>query len=216
MNNDIRTLLMALESTGHEARLSTPTVSVPIRVGHIDWTMEHDGASFATMHFALRNTTEPVSKKVSYRSYYDQNRNKIDKSKPGWAIKQVIFSDPATIVLWHDGTKTVVKCENEAYDPEKGLAMALAKKMLGNKGNYFDVFKKWLPEDYETPKKVELTAVWKIWFKEYDENGKFFCHGVHNVSYKRKNDATRIANKVYGDKSKYEFIVSMANPWKEV
>lgn len=25
-------------------------------------------------------------------------------------IKKVIFNDPATIVLWNDGTKTVVKC----------------------------------------------------------------------------------------------------------
>lgn len=64
-------------------------------------------------------------------------------------IKNVIFNDPATIVLWSDGTKTVVKCgENDFYDPEKGLAMAVAKKYLGtNKShsNYMDEFKKWLP-----------------------------------------------------------------------
>ena len=214
MNNDIRNLLIALETNGQVARLSTGSSSVPTRVGRIDWTMEHDGSSVGTMHFALRNSN-PTGHAYSYSKFFEQNRNKVDKSKPGWSIKQVIFNDPATIVLWADGTKTVVKCENEAYDPEKGLAMALAKKMLGNKGNYFDVFRKWLPEDYETPKKAELTAAWLIWFKEYDEHGKFLCYGVHNVAYKRRNDATRIANKVYGDKSKYEFIVSMANPWKE-
>ena len=64
-------------------------------------------------------------------------------------IKNVIFNDPATIVFWSDGTKTVVKCgENDIYDPEKGLAMAVAKKYLGtNKShsNYMDEFKKWLP-----------------------------------------------------------------------
>lgn len=62
-------------------------------------------------------------------------------------IKSVIYSDPATIVFWKDGTKTVVKCKNEKFDPEKGLAMAFSKKMLGNKGNYYNVFKKWLPEE---------------------------------------------------------------------
>ena len=62
-------------------------------------------------------------------------------------IKRVIYSDPATIVLWKDGTKTVVKCKNEKFDPEKGLAMAFSKKMLGNKGNYYNVFKKWLPDE---------------------------------------------------------------------
>lgn len=62
-------------------------------------------------------------------------------------IKDVIYNDPATIVFWEDGTKTVVKCKNEKFDPEKGLAMAFSKKMLGNNGNYYNVFKKWLPEE---------------------------------------------------------------------
>ena len=66
-------------------------------------------------------------------------------------IKKVIFSKPATIVFWSDGTKTIVKCgENDIYDPEKGLAMAVAKKFLGtNKShsNYMNEFKKWLPKE---------------------------------------------------------------------
>lgn len=63
------------------------------------------------------------------------------------AIKKVKFNPPATIVFWTDNTKTVVKAENEDYDPEKGLAMCICKKMLGNKGNYYEVFKKWLPKE---------------------------------------------------------------------
>lgn len=73
-------------------------------------------------------------------------------------IKNVIFNDPATIVLWDDGTKTIVKRgENDIYDPEKGLAMAIAKKALGNKGNYYDIFKKWLPKE-EEPKNTEYSV----------------------------------------------------------
>lgn len=65
-----------------------------------------------------------------------------------FSIKRVIFSDPATIVLWADGTKTVVKSgKNDKYDPEKGLAMCFAKKALGNKGKYYDAFKEWIPEE---------------------------------------------------------------------
>ena len=59
-------------------------------------------------------------------------------------IKNVIFNPPATIVFWQDGTKTVVKATNEIYDPEKGLAMAIAKRALGNQGNYYNVIKKWV------------------------------------------------------------------------
>ena len=67
-------------------------------------------------------------------------------------IKNVIFSGPCTIVLWEDGTKTVVRCNNDVLDPEKGLAMAIAKKAMGtNKSgsNYYDIFKKWLPKAEE-------------------------------------------------------------------
>ena len=64
------------------------------------------------------------------------------------SIKQVVFNDPATIVIWEDNTKTVVKCgADDTYDAEKGLAMCIAKKALGNKGNYYDVFKQHLPQD---------------------------------------------------------------------
>lgn len=70
--------------------------------------------------------------------------------------KNVIFNDPATIVFWVDGTKTVVKAQDEAYDPEKGMAMAIAKKALGNQGNYCNVFKKWLPEEEEGPTIIDF------------------------------------------------------------
>ncbi len=62
-------------------------------------------------------------------------------------IEKVIFNDPATIVYWSDGTKTVVKKQKEdekkKFDKEKGLAMAIAKKYFGNRGSYFDEIKKW-------------------------------------------------------------------------
>lgn len=68
--------------------------------------------------------------------------------KTDMRIKKVYFNDPVTVVLWEDGTKTIVRAgEGEEYDPEKGLAMAIAKKALGNQGNYYEVFKKWLPEE---------------------------------------------------------------------
>ena len=61
------------------------------------------------------------------------------------AIKDVIFNPPATIVFWMDGTKTVVKDQGEVfYDPEKGMAMAVAKKAFGNQGNYYNQFKKYI------------------------------------------------------------------------
>lgn len=64
------------------------------------------------------------------------------------SIKRVIFNPPATIVFWSDGTKTVVKANgDDIFDPEKGLAMAISKKALGNKGNYYNVFKRFIPDE---------------------------------------------------------------------
>ena len=63
----------------------------------------------------------------------------------GSNIKQVIFNNPATIVIWDDGSKTVVKCQQgDTYSEELGLAMCIAKKYLGNKGNFNEVFKTWI------------------------------------------------------------------------
>ena len=78
---------------------------------------------------------------------------KLGCNKPCSAeIKEVIFNPPATIVFWADCTKTVVQArEGEDFDPEKGLAMAISKKALGNQGNYYNQFKKWT-EKYEGPK----------------------------------------------------------------
>lgn len=75
-------------------------------------------------------------------------------AKKTMEIKNVIFNDPATIVFWNDGTKTVVKTQDgEKYDPEKGLAMVISKKMLGNKGSYYNTFDKWLKK-YEADHEV--------------------------------------------------------------
>lgn len=65
-------------------------------------------------------------------------------------IQNVIFNYPATIVFWTDGTKTVVKVgPDDKWDPEKGLAMAIVKKAYGNKGNYCNEVKRWLPKTAE-------------------------------------------------------------------
>ena len=48
-------------------------------------------------------------------------------------IDRVIFNDPATIILWKDGSKTVVKRSyDDVWDSEKGFCMAIIKKLYGN------------------------------------------------------------------------------------
>lgn len=60
------------------------------------------------------------------------------------AIKQVMFNDPATVVVWWDDVKTVVKCQKgDTFDKEKGLAMAICKRLYGNESNFNNMIKKW-------------------------------------------------------------------------
>lgn len=71
----------------------------------------------------------------------------LDRNKSS-QIGRVIFSYPATIVIWADGSKTVVKCQpGDVYSKETGLALCIAKKYLGNKGNFNEVFKKYIKEE---------------------------------------------------------------------
>lgn len=49
----------------------------------------------------------------------------------GFVPERIVRNGPALIVFWDDTTKTVVKCHDEDFDAEKGLAMALARKLWG-------------------------------------------------------------------------------------
>lgn len=60
-------------------------------------------------------------------------------------IKQAIFNDPATIVYWDDGTKTVVKCQpGDVFSAETGLTTAMLKKYMGNDNTFNRVINGWL------------------------------------------------------------------------
>ena len=97
-------------------------------------------------------------------------------------VKQVIFHDPATIVYWTDGTRTVVKCQDgDVYDPEKGLAMAISKKALGNKVNYREVFKRWLPEEeVKTLEQRKIDEANKILQRAFEEWQREHSEGRNN------------------------------------
>ena len=109
-------------------------------------------------------------------------------------IKKVIFNAPATIVIWNDGTKTIVKSgDYDVYDPEKGLAMAIAKKALGNEGNYYNVFKEWVPEEIERKNRIDASAI------VMDRRGTFSSCVSFDISKEDfKGDAQHIADIIVG------------------
>lgn len=145
----------------------------PVHLNRVDLEDKWDylDNEFAEIRQAITNATdrEMERRNKEYIMQYNENvRMRIDyekmvapynktsevkKKNPVFLridIKNVIFNPPATIVFWTDNTKTVVKVQNdEPFDPEKGLTMAICKKVYGNEGNYFNKIKKWTEPAYE-------------------------------------------------------------------
>lgn len=92
-------------------------------------------------------------------------------------IKKVIFNDPATIVFWNDGTKTVVQARGEAFDPEKGLAMAISRHYLCDichLEEYRGLFEKHL-KNYQKPKTGYGHNAATIIIDDYDATKENAC-----------------------------------------
>lgn len=78
-------------------------------------------------HFWSTSPITSISKEC-----LNNNSTKI-KMNPVPPIKDVRFNDPATIVFFEDGTKTVVKrMEDQAFDPELGFLLCIMKRVYGD------------------------------------------------------------------------------------
>ena len=76
---------------------------------------------------------EVVPKLSTFKTYNKKNEKKFT---PLYLpeIKEVLFNDPATIVWFEDGSKSVaIAGHGDKYDRETGLATCLIKRVLGNK-----------------------------------------------------------------------------------
>ena len=76
----------------------------------------------------------------------DQEETEKVIPRPKDKIKTVFINSKlgVTTVLWADGTKTCVKCqEGDTYDIEKGIAMCFMKKAYDNRGCFNEFLKKW-------------------------------------------------------------------------
>lgn len=118
----------------------------------------------------------------------EATKKKEETNMTAASIKNVIFAPPATIVYWSDGSKTVVKCsEKDVFDPEKGLAMAIAKRCGGNKGSYYKEIQSWVeksgkkyPGKTATGKAVDLDVLKKYSSEANKDFEKFLSAVMSN------------------------------------
>lgn len=133
-------------------------------------------------------------------------------------IDDVIFSGPATVVKWKDGTKTVVKCnKGENFDPEKGLVIAITKKALGNKGNYYETIRKWMHPGVTVLKTITVksngveTEINKVSSDDIIKiintgkpDGNFYCYSKKEKKYIAVDNTTGEAfTESFKDKKSY-------------
>lgn len=107
---------------------------------------------------------------VDKSSLFGRGSNSTDDLK----VTKVIYHNPATIVFWSDGTKTVVKCgKDDTYDKEKGFYIACAKKLFGNDYKAVGRMNKAL-EMAITQTKLERMTMDDVLLPEEDKNGRYF------------------------------------------
>lgn len=76
-------------------------------------------------------------------------------SKPYVGLKNIYINPlkKITVIVWDDGSKTKVKCQdNDIFDYEKGIALCFMKHAYENRGCYNDVFKR-----------IKINANTEIW-----------------------------------------------------
>ncbi len=138
-------------------------------IGPRDWGIPLDGQWDAYKKAFIDSFIKKENKEMGNSNYTygmpsaDQMRLNYRKEGlyliPG--IVKVIYNPPATIIFWTDKTKTVVKCcENDIYDPEKGFAMAVIKKLCGNDSALFHkLFKTWTLESKDTAPEEGISPI---------------------------------------------------------
>ena len=136
---------------------------VGIKFNDLEKDLKEYGVTLSAIRSSCGNST------IEIEGYFDPSvykaREVREKFTPVHPVgpkpipKKVIFSGPATTILWKDGTKTTVKCSSEdVWDDDVGIAMCYLKKMLGNKGNFNNIFREAMKVAEVQTKKEELTS----------------------------------------------------------
>lgn len=83
------------------------------------------------------------------------------KPKPKDPVRSVTINPTkgATTIVWKDGTVTMVHCNDEEFDAEKGIAMCFMKKVFDNRGCFNDFLKEYLKDKNWTQKPKTISEL---------------------------------------------------------
>lgn len=120
-NNEVTEPILTINSNGI-------TIGKPI-------TIEHNVYNGKNLKIAADPTEyEPYE---LHKSIWDKYCEAVEKQEQERRLKKIlprkwVINGPATILFWQDGTKTIVKCnEDDEFDAQKGYLMAFFEKTTG-------------------------------------------------------------------------------------
>lgn len=116
-------------------------------------------------------------------------------------IENVIYNGNVTTVIWADGTKTIVRpSTGDAFDPEVGLAMAIAQGLFGSRSQFVKFVAKKLDEaGRRKPSRKNIAKAFYVW-PESTKIEELFDKQKNNiiVSNQAKNAAECFVNSLPG------------------
>lgn len=97
------------------------------------YEMNHIKSLIARDHIDRAIAAEIINDYFRHASPANTSKKSIHMSRlPD--IQKLIYNGDTTIVIWGDGTKTIVRCsDNDNYDREKALMMCMMERMFGSK-----------------------------------------------------------------------------------
>lgn len=139
------------------------------------------------------------------------------KPKPKDPVKSILINPVkgVTTVVWNDNTVTVVHCNNEEFDAEKGIAMCFMKKAFDNRGCFNDFLNKYLDDKNWTqkPKNVfELRTADSYAFTLEDAKVNLESLGITSApNTEKQNEVTKSKDDVPSG-----FLELTEEDWKEI
>lgn len=167
--NDLRTDLLGILNNEKWRLLSAILANyVPVKKGRR--VEEIDANSlYPDVMQCFANEVDRLKRKFNATHGTGANEERSNNVSPDefledyFAIKHVNFKGDSTIVIWKDGSKTSVTCQNEdIYSKEVGIAMCVMKRAYermgknGGKSGFNDVLKNVINKQEEEERKRKL------------------------------------------------------------
>ena len=127
-----------------------------VNVKNFKYTVNEKSIEFFNCSFTKSEGCTPCSEFAEYGEFYGFNWEpehitiieKVENMKnvkPEFykQIKRVLVKNPAIIVFWKDGTKTVSRCrEGDVFDIKTGLSVAITKKLFNTQKEFNSLISK--------------------------------------------------------------------------